>query len=182
MRKGPASKFTQTMGALICSRMSAGESLESICKSPGMPAPSTVRTWAAMNAGGNYFADYARARELQADFHVAEILVLADTPVEATRTETTDGPLGFTSKTITYDSVERTRLQIDARKWTASKFHPRQYGDRIATEVSGPNGGPVNVNLMDTVAERVREAKQRQAEEDTPDEFRQQRLGIDDNT
>lgn len=35
------------------------------------------------------------------------------------------------------------RVEIDARKWFASKFLPKQYGDRIAQELSGPNGGPI---------------------------------------
>jgi hypothetical protein len=35
------------------------------------------------------------------------------------------------------------RVEIDARKWFASKFLPKRYGDRIAQEITGADGGPV---------------------------------------
>jgi hypothetical protein len=35
------------------------------------------------------------------------------------------------------------RLEIDTRKWFASKFLPKQYGDKITQEHSGPDGGPI---------------------------------------
>ena len=35
------------------------------------------------------------------------------------------------------------RLQIDARKWVASKLLPRQYGHGVLNEVTGANGGPI---------------------------------------
>jgi hypothetical protein len=33
--------------------------------------------------------------------------------------------------------------RVDARKWFASKVAPKKYGDRAATELSGPNGEPL---------------------------------------
>jgi hypothetical protein len=44
-------------------------------------------------------------------------------------------------------AVARARLRIDARKWLASKLAPKKYGDKLAAEVSGPDGGPVNTSL-----------------------------------
>lgn len=35
------------------------------------------------------------------------------------------------------------RVEIDARKWFASKFLPKQYGDKIAQEITGADGGPI---------------------------------------
>jgi hypothetical protein len=32
---------------------------------------------------------------------------------------------------------------VDTRKWLMSRLKPRTYGDRVATELSGPGGGPV---------------------------------------
>lgn len=47
------------------------------------------------------------------------------------------------TKTVTGDMVERTKLQIDARKWRLSKMAPKRYGDRVTQEISGPGGGEI---------------------------------------
>jgi hypothetical protein len=41
------------------------------------------------------------------------------------------------------ENVQRSRLRVDTRKWAAGKMHAGQYGDRQATEISGPAGGPI---------------------------------------
>jgi hypothetical protein len=35
------------------------------------------------------------------------------------------------------------KVEIDARKWFASKFLPKRYGDKITQEISGPDGSPI---------------------------------------
>jgi hypothetical protein len=35
------------------------------------------------------------------------------------------------------------KVEIDARKWFASKFLPKRYGDKITQEISGPDGAPI---------------------------------------
>lgn len=39
--------------------------------------------------------------------------------------------------------AQMARVEIDARKWFASKFLPKQYGDKLTTEHTGANGGPI---------------------------------------
>lgn len=39
--------------------------------------------------------------------------------------------------------VQMGRLEVDTRKWLASKFLPKKYGDKITQEHSGPDGGPI---------------------------------------
>ncbi len=46
---------------------------------------------------------------------------------------------------VNVDIVQRSRLRVDARKWALARMSPRRYGDRVATEISGPNGGPIQV-------------------------------------
>ena len=41
--------------------------------------------------------------------------------------------------------VQRDRLSVDARKWVASKLKPKKYGDRLATEITGKDGGPIQL-------------------------------------
>lgn len=48
-------------------------------------------------------------------------------------------------KTTTGDTVERARLQVDARKWLLSKLRPDKYGDRTQMELTGKDGGPAEL-------------------------------------
>jgi hypothetical protein len=44
--------------------------------------------------------------------------------------------------------VAKARLQVDARKWVASKLLPKKYGDKLQQEVSGPDGGALTVTWL----------------------------------
>lgn len=79
-----------------------------------MPAESTVRYW-HINDFEGFAAQYARAREAQAEHWAQEIVDIADTEKDA--------------------AIARNR--IDARKWTASKLLPKRYGERVELEHSG---------------------------------------------
>lgn len=45
--------------------------------------------------------------------------------------EKPDKTVLYETEVVTADMVERTRLQIDARKWYCSKIAPKLYGDRL---------------------------------------------------
>lgn len=98
----------------VFEEMAKGRSLRSICSEPGMPKESTVRDWCDSE---EYIAQYARAREKQAHSWAESIIDLADT--------------------ATPEDYQVVRLQVDARKWTASKILPKVYGDRQEIEHSG---------------------------------------------
>ena len=128
-KQGRPSKYTQRLVDTICDRIGKGESLVSICKSVGMPTRSMVFRW--LEKTPEFRDRYARAREIQAETLVDEIVSIADdsgNDVEIDR----DG------KEITnHEVVARARLRVDARKWVASKLRPKVYGDKIETEHSG---------------------------------------------
>ena len=42
-------------------------------------------------------------------------------------------------------SVNHAKLRIDTRKWAASKLKPKKYGDRVMNELTGKDGGPVEI-------------------------------------
>lgn len=117
------SDFTPDMANTICERLSDGESLRKICEDEGMPARSTVRTWLVQNA--EFQAQYAHAREQQADVYAERIVDEAEAA--------TDASLG--------------RLKMDALKWAASKLAPKRYGDKLA-HVGGDDGdAPIKTAL-----------------------------------
>jgi hypothetical protein len=84
---------------------------------------------------------YARAKELQADFMAAQIRSIADECRIGVKT--TEKASGI--ETTTGDMVERSRLQIDARKWLASKLAPKKYGDKVTQEVIGDPEKPLEI-------------------------------------
>ena len=130
------SSFTQEKADAICERLAEGESLRSICKGEDMPNKSTVMRWLADNEA---FRDqYARAREAQADHLAEEILQIADDGSNDTY-QTDDG------EAVNHDVIARSRLRVDARKWLASKMAPKKYGDKLQAELTGANGGAVQV-------------------------------------
>ena len=80
-----------------------------------MPGESTVRFWVIKDYEG-FAAQYARAREEQAEHFAEDLIGIADDP------------------SIPSD---QKRIMVDARKWTASKVLPKRYGDRVEVEHSG---------------------------------------------
>jgi hypothetical protein len=68
---------------------------------------------------------YQKAVEQRADRLAEEIVELADQPIP-------DHLEGVAVSAW----VNQKRLQVDARKWVASKLKPRTYGDRLDVSVS----------------------------------------------
>jgi hypothetical protein len=139
--------YSQTIADAICERIANGESLRAICADEGMPASSTVFLWLAEHAG--FSEQYARAREAQAEHLAAEIVAIADEECTTVRADKHHGAKGDESGEVevVFDAtaVARNRLRVDARKWVASKLKPKVYGDKVTTEHTGPNGGPVQL-------------------------------------
>lgn len=130
---GRPSLYRDDVAAEICDRLAKGESLVSICAdetSGWLPSQTTVYRW--LDESAEFRERYARARELQAETFVDEIVSIADQPNART---TTDGEVHLS------DPV-RDRLRMDARKWVASKLAPKKYGEKITQEVTGADGEP----------------------------------------
>ena len=101
------SKFTLELAVEICRRVADGRSLRSVCRDEDMPNADTVNEWRINRA--EFSEQYARARERRAEVLADEILDIADNAEDA----------------------QIARLQVDARKWAASKLDPKRYGDRL---------------------------------------------------
>jgi len=137
------SEYTLETALLICERLVEGESLRSICTADDMPGIATVFRW--LDAHEQFREHYARARDCQADTLADEILQIADTPMPGVKTKITEKG----TETIEGDMIEHRRLQVDTRKWIASKLKPKKYSDRVDHSHSGPNGGPIVISSTD---------------------------------
>jgi len=125
--KGP---FGPEVFADIFSRMIEGETLIKICRDPAMPSRKTV--CARIAADSDLQGAYDRAMLLRADYYAESVLDLADNCQVGTKIINKNGKVEI----VTADMVERTRLQIEARKWYAAKLAPRKYGDRLQTDLA----------------------------------------------
>lgn len=139
MPSGRPLTYTQEIADAICVRLAAGESLNAICKADEMPPESTVRGWALDDVQG-FAAKYTRAREIQADVLVEQILDISD-----------DGSRDYVATengvSVDHDHIARSRLRVDSRKWFASKVLPKKYGDKVA--LTGDGGGPLSMLLSE---------------------------------
>jgi hypothetical protein len=143
MPAGRPSDYNQEIAAQICARISVGESIIKITSEPGMPAEKTVYTWLFKHE--EFAQEYRRARELQAEHYADEIVSLADECMVGQKTEvTSDGK----TKVITGDMVDRSRLRVDARKWTCSKLLPKKYGDKVSMDVTNSDGSLSGVMIQ----------------------------------
>jgi hypothetical protein len=131
------SDYSDETAAIICERLSNGESLRQICSDEDMPGKSTVMRWLAANEA---FRDqYARAREAQADYWAEEIIEISDESARDT-IASEDG-----AERMNGEFVARSRLRVDTRKWLMARMAPKKYGDKITQEQTGPDGGPLVV-------------------------------------
>ncbi|MGQ0285847.1 terminase small subunit [Pasteurellaceae bacterium 22721_9_1] len=122
---GRPSSYMQEVADDICMLLAQGESLRKICERPSMPNKSTVIRWLKENS--EFCDQYARAREMQADSLLDEMLDIADC--------------------ATPEDVQVAKLRVDSRKWYITKVAPKKYGDRVTQEISGVNGSAVKVEV-----------------------------------
>ena len=139
-----AGQTNRDFDAEVLARISEGESLSEVCadlRDFGCPS----KAWfLAKVLDDKAFADrYARARELQCSVWGDRIIKEAATSRVGEKIET--DAAGAVVKITIGDCVDRSRLAVDALKWTLARLHPRQYGDRVTQQIEGPNGGPVQL-------------------------------------
>lgn len=141
---GRPSKFSPECAAAICLRLTEGESLRAICSDAEMPSKVTVLNWLSDGKHPEFLAQYARARESQADALVEECLEIADDGTNdwmERRSEAEKGAGVNTGWVLNGEHVQRSRLRVDTRKWWAARLAPKKYGDKVA--LSGDAENPI---------------------------------------
>lgn len=136
--------YSDELAALICERIANGQSLREICSADDMPSKQAVLKWLADPAKAEFVAQYARAREAQADHFAEEILEISD-----------DGSNDWmrrqqgeeTVEVANHEHISRSKLRVDSRKWLMSKLAPKKYGDKVEATVQGADGGPIRTEL-----------------------------------
>lgn len=109
--------------------INGGMSENAACQEAGI-ARSTFRTTALRHDAGDR---YAKALHGLAHDQIEKL----EQTIKDMREGTLDPSIG--------------RIEVDARKWFASKFLPKQFGDKVTQEHVGADGGPVQVQRIERV-------------------------------
>ena len=133
---GRPTDYSKDLADEICSRLVEGESLRSICRSEGMPVTGTICRW--LGEKPEFKEQYALARENQADTLADEIIDIADDGSNDWMER--NGKDGSPGWFLNGEHVQRSKLRVDARKWTASRLKPKKYGEHSSRELTGKDG------------------------------------------
>jgi hypothetical protein len=133
--------YTEELALKVCEEIaSTSKSLRTICAQEGMPSVRTVLYW--LRDKEEFLRQYTRAKEEQADLLVEEMIDISDDGSNDLMTITKgDESYEVENKEV----VNRSKLRVETRKWIASKLKPKKYGDKVQNELTGKDGGPIQV-------------------------------------
>ncbi len=135
---GRPTAMTSKVCETILVRLASGESMARICRDKAMPNETTV--YRHIFADDDFRQSYELAREIQAERAVDEMIEIADDGRNDWIENNDPNNPGYR---MNGENVQRSRLRIDARKWTAMKLRPKKYGDRIDHKHSGEAENPI---------------------------------------
>lgn len=140
---GAPSMFTDELALQVCTHIAQGKSLRSIAAIEGMPCTMTVLRW--VRDKPEFSLQYAHAREARAEAMAEEILEIAD---ESIHDQFVDDQGNLKTNS---EAIARSKLRVDSRKWLASKWATKKYGDKVA--VGGAEDlPPIQTNDLDAAA------------------------------
>lgn len=150
----PGARFTQQIFDTVCERLADGESLRAICSDEDMPSTHSFLKW--VDRDEELARQYARARESQADAIFDEILDIADDARNDWMKTNGKDDEGYI---VNGETARRSQIRIDARKWMAGKLRPKKYGEKYTAELTGANGGPVELVARRPISDEIDEQR-----------------------
>lgn len=137
---GRPTKYNTELTDKICDRIAtSSDGVHKIAAEFNITATS-VFEWLTKHIE---FADkYARAKELQADFMVQEMVQIADDSKNDTKVIDKNGKLVEMENT---EWTNRSKLRVETRKWLAGKLRPKVYGDSL--KLQGDKENPVQIQI-----------------------------------
>ena len=117
------------MKVKICDMIADNYYLMEIADEIGV-SQSTIKN--AIRRDENFRREYVLAREAAAEFMVERMILVA---------------IGKDPLVVELEMDER-KMVLDTIKWIAGKMLHSVYGDKVKKEISGPNGGPVQIEAQ----------------------------------
>lgn len=135
MAGGRPTEYTVDLGTDICNRIAEGESVRSIVQDDKMPSSSTIFRWLLDESKKEFWEQYEKARNIQAELMFEELLDIADDGSnDYYERENKDGS---TYETVDSEHIQRSRLRVDTRKWYLSKVLPKKFGEKLDLTTGG---------------------------------------------
>jgi hypothetical protein len=160
---GRPSEYSEQLADKICERIACSdlgleEVLQEISLTDGWaPHPSTVYRW--LDDIPEFRDKSARARTFQSDYITDLAVKVARTPLIGRVEKTTQGEKSETQITVA-DNVERAKLIVQTLFKRAGQLNPKKYGERITNELTGADGGPLQIATRIAAArERLKKAE-----------------------
>lgn len=139
--------YTPELGEQICEGLMEGLSLREVLQPEGMPVARTVYRWLAREEG---------FRKLYLEAQMAKAWRWADEMMEIADDGSNDWMKRNKGDAVDYvlngEHVQRSRLRVDTRKFAIAKLLPTIFGDTVKAEISGPNGGPIEIKDENALA------------------------------
>jgi len=145
---GRPSLYTLDLSGRLCSYLAMGQSLRTACKQEGMPSIMTVYNW--MSKHPEFIEQYTRAKVEAAEAMAEDMLDIADESPTAVETDKDGNVVGTKLDSA---GIARNRLRVETRKWVASKLKPKKYGDLSKLELTGKDGGAMEVDHFNAALE-----------------------------
>lgn len=121
---GRPALYKEELAQEICRRVANGESVTKICSEDGMPCRATVWDWKYSHPG--FLNQYEAAIKKHGQCIVDSMDEIEELVIQG------------------MIEPAAARVIMDARKWKASKFYPKMYGDKQIIESKNEN---LNVNI-----------------------------------
>ncbi|EJU14946.1 hypothetical protein LH128_01182 [Sphingomonas sp. LH128] len=137
-KRGRPSIFSEEIATRIFVGLASGRSLRNICLEDDMPEKATVFRWLADDRFADFRDQYMRAREVQVETLVDEMLDIADDGSNDWQTRERDD--GTEDEVLNHEHVQRSKIRLDTRKWIASKLMPKKYGEAAMVKLADADG------------------------------------------
>lgn len=132
--------YNEEIARQICDAIATtSKSLITLCSlNQHWPRERTIRTW--FREIPEFQRMYVQAKDDQSELFVEQIIDIAD-----------DGSNDYYEnhkgeKVFDSEHVQRSRLRVDTRKWLASKYKPKKYGDVKVPEEKDNNNSEINAD------------------------------------
>jgi hypothetical protein len=123
----------------LCDAVATGQSLNAACLERGIHAG---HTYGFLRADDRHWANYMRARAIAGDCRGHQVAEIVDQVIA--------GDL----------EPDRARVAIDGLKWTAGRMAQKIWGDKVAHEHTGADGGPIQMDLSNLSDEQLDQLEQ----------------------
>lgn len=135
---GRPTDYTPELAEAICDKIANREPVHQFAGKDGFPSETTIYRWLADDSKKEFREMYTHARERAGHRFAHAALDIADK---------TGRPEVDSDGNVTVLTPDVARVKIDTLKWAAGKFAGRVYGDKIQQEVTGANGGALEIKL-----------------------------------